>query len=458
MANLLNGDNTTSCFLTDNFEGLNQQFSDVQEISTQGYTVLYRAKRYGRWYALKTLTEETVRQSAYIQVLRKELEILMLMQHPNVVQTIGLEDVNGIGPCIVMEYIDGETLDNLLKHEELPSLTVRRRIANELCAAAAYVHSLGIVHRDLKPENIMVTRNGQRVKLIDFGMADTDQHAILKQPAGTIQYMAPEQAQTAVPDIRNDIYSLGIIISQLQLGHGYKKIVERCLKPIGQRYQSVEELQADLRKKEEKRPVVQRLSVLLLILALLSTVIIQTLRLHKATDLGQTQAELDSMRRVMTVQKQQSREDLQTMEQQMNSTMGLLSDSLRQMASDNEQLQSQLHRVDEAKKNALLALHSQMKASSLDQHLDTLSRWDYRWPDLSRRVITVNRFIYDYIDKLPATFSTQERDQIRETMLNEWQTWNRKITNRAQSVRVKLKEAMPDSFVIHNNRPPKNDL
>ena len=182
------------------------------------------------------------------------------------------------------------------------------------------------------------------------------------------------------------------------------------------------------------------------------------MRLHKATDLGQTQAELDSMRRVMTVQKQQSREDLQTMEQQMNSTMGLLSDSLRQMASDNEQLQSQLHRVDEAKKNALLALHSQMKASSLDQHLDTLSRWDYRWPDLSRRVITVNRFIYDYIDKLPATFSTQERDQIRETMLNEWQTWNRKITNRAQSVRVKLKEAMPDSFVIHNNRPPKNDL
>ena len=86
----------------------------------------------------------------------------------------------------------------------------------------------------------MVTRNGQRLKLIDFGMADTDQHAILKQPAGTIQYMAPEQAQTSVPDIRNDIYSLGIIISQLQLGHGYKKIVERCLKPIGQRYQSVE--------------------------------------------------------------------------------------------------------------------------------------------------------------------------------------------------------------------------
>ena len=134
------------------FRGLNQQFSDVQEISAQGYTILYRAKRYGRWYALKTLTEDAVRQSAYVQVLRKELEVLMLMQHPSVVQTIGLEDVNGIGPCIVMEYIDGETLDSILKREELPSLTVRRRMVDELCAAVAYVHSLGIVHRDLKPE------------------------------------------------------------------------------------------------------------------------------------------------------------------------------------------------------------------------------------------------------------------------------------------------------------------
>ena len=457
MADLQNGDNSTSCFLTDNFEGLNQQFSDVQEISAQGYTILYRAKRYGRWYALKTLTEDAVRQSAYVQVLRKELEVLMLMQHPSVVQTIGLEDVNGIGPCIVMEYIDGETLDSILKREELPSLTVRRRMVDELCAAVAYVHSLGIVHRDLKPENIMVTRNGQRLKLIDFGMADTDQHAILKQPAGTIQYMAPEQAQTALPDIRNDIYSLGIILSQLQLGRSYKKIVERCLKPIEQRYQSVEELQADLRRKEGKRPFVQRLAVLLLILVLLSIVIIQTLRLQKTTDLAQTQAELDSMRHMMDIQKQQSREDLQLMEQQMNTTMGLLSDSLRHMASDNEQLHNQLHRVEDAKKKALKALHSQMKATALDCHLDTLSRWSYRWPNLSNRVISVNRFIYEYTDNLPDSFSVQERDQIRESLLNEWQSWSRKISNRVQSVRQKMEEPLPDSFVIRY-RLPKNDL
>jgi serine/threonine protein kinase len=106
----------------------------------------------------------------------------------------------------------------------------------------------------LKPENIIITRNGENVKLTDFGLADTDSHAVLKQPAGTPRYMSPEQMQTSVTDVRNDIYSLGIIFQQMKLGHSYHKIINRCLLHIDQRYPNVQALQeAVVRHKKRVR-------------------------------------------------------------------------------------------------------------------------------------------------------------------------------------------------------------
>ena len=95
------------------------------------------------------------------------------------------------GPCIVMEYIDGVTLDKFL--EGKPSKQLRRKVVDQLIDALAYIHGKQIVHRDLKPSNILVTRNGSNVKIIDFGLSDADDYAILKQAAGTLKYMAPEQ-------------------------------------------------------------------------------------------------------------------------------------------------------------------------------------------------------------------------------------------------------------------------
>ena len=209
-------DSSASGYITDSFEGISHTFTDVEILSTSDVNVVAKAKRYGRWWLLKGLRNEVAGEAACLQRLRKEFEILMQMQHPSVVTAYGLETVEGIGYCIVMEFVDGSTLKDWLQGETTKQQ--RRRVADELTAAIGYVHAKGIAHRDLKPENIIVTRNGEGVKLIDFGLADTDSHAILKQPAGTPRYMSPEQMQGTIADGRNDIYSLGVIFHQMALG------------------------------------------------------------------------------------------------------------------------------------------------------------------------------------------------------------------------------------------------
>ena len=195
-------ESSVSGYVSESYEGLDTAFSEVSQLPSRGYCDLYRAKRYGRWYLLKCLKAEVRDDAAYQQMLRKELEVLMRLQHPGVMQVMGMESALLPGteepvPVIVAEWIDGVTLAEYLKNTrgEGTSRKELRRIALELAEAVAYVHQQQIVHRDLKPSNVMITHNGGYVKLIDFGLADTDSHTILKQPAGTLRYMAPEQAQ-----------------------------------------------------------------------------------------------------------------------------------------------------------------------------------------------------------------------------------------------------------------------
>ncbi len=186
-------------------------------------------------------------------MLRKEFEILMSLQHPAVLQAVGMEDVampdQSKVTCLITEWIDGMTLKEYLTTDS--SKQERRKIALEIAEALSYVHSQQIAHRDLKPSNIMVTHNGHNAKIIDFGLADTDAHAILKQPAGTVQYMAPEQMQSSVSDCRNDIYSFGLILEELKLGRFYQGIIRKCLLPVDRRYQNMDLVIADIRKRQK---------------------------------------------------------------------------------------------------------------------------------------------------------------------------------------------------------------
>ena len=226
-----------------------EQFSDFTPIPCKGFNILCKAKRYGRWWVLKGLKEQYRQDENYKNLLHKEFDILISLQHPNIVSAYSMEEIPEMGTCIVMEWIDGITLEhwNGKKIE-------REGIFLQLLDAVHYIHAKQIVHRDLKPSNIMITHNGNHVKLIDFGLSDTDDFAILKQPAGTSGYISPEQSISRKADIRNDIFSIGCILEKILPGKPYTAIIKRCKAPIAQRYANVDELKADFMAHRNSHP------------------------------------------------------------------------------------------------------------------------------------------------------------------------------------------------------------
>lgn len=246
-------DSETSGFVTPTDTATSARFEDVHEISCKGYNSLARARRYGRWWVLKGLKPEYRERQLYKMMLQKEFDLLVSLQHPGIVAATSLEEVDGRGLCIVMEWIDGENLDNWLAGKTEKE---RLSVAHQLLDAVRYVHARQLVHRDLKPSNVMVMRNGQNVKLIDFGLADADSFAIFKQPAGTEGYISPEQARDRITDQRNDIYSIGCILEALLPEKRYRKVVARCKAPLEKRYAGVGSLGSDLVRAQRKRTTI----------------------------------------------------------------------------------------------------------------------------------------------------------------------------------------------------------
>lgn len=215
---------------------LSADFSDVwsepELLSSEGHNALYAATRFGRKYVLKALAEPYRESTPHIELLRKEFSIGVTVDHPNIVRLLDFGHMNSIGWYIQMEYIDGITLNQFL--ETRPSAAIRRRILFQLLDALSFLHERQILHRDIKPANILITRNGSTVKLIDFGVSDTDDYVTFKQPAGSMAYIAPEQLAGKPIDNRADIYSVGRII-ELLFPRRYPMIVRRCTRIEPQR-------------------------------------------------------------------------------------------------------------------------------------------------------------------------------------------------------------------------------
>lgn len=254
-----------------------EHFTDFTPLPCKGYNTLCKAKRYGRWWMLKGLRKEYQQEENYKNLLHKEFDILISLQHPNIVSASSIEEVPQWGTCIVMEWIDGITLK-----EWNGERNEGEYIFLQLLDALHYIHAKQIVHRDLKPSNIMITHNGNHVKLIDFGLSDTDSYAILKQPDGTPGYISPEQATTRQADIRNDIYSIGCILEKMQLGNSYAPIIKRCKAPSNMRYANVDEVKADfLARQKSQHQHTKRYTLLALACAVILGTLSYTLLYNK---------------------------------------------------------------------------------------------------------------------------------------------------------------------------------
>ncbi|MBR6962551.1 MAG: protein kinase [Prevotella sp.] len=233
---------------------LSSEFRDLTPIheSEHGHSRVFRAQRMGKWHVLKCLKPQFADSPDYRALLRKEFELGYNLNHPNIVRTIGMEEVESLGVCIVMEYVEGTTLNDFLANHGHDAQQ-EEQMVRQLCGALAYIHARQMVHRDLKPSNILITDNGHNVKLIDFGLADSDSFAILKQSAGTRRYAAPEQLQTgAAVDGRADIYALGKILSELPFQSAkLQRIVHRCLQTDREkRFQNADEIIKQLDKRQ----------------------------------------------------------------------------------------------------------------------------------------------------------------------------------------------------------------
>ena len=212
--------------------------------SESGPSMLFRTAREGKFRVLKALKEEHRADPFYQGLLRKEFEIGWELDHPGICKTLDFREVEGLGPCIEMEWVDGCTLEELYAHGPIDKM-LEQQLFSEICDALSYIHRKQVYHRDLKPENILVTHKGSHIKLIDFGLSDSDTHATHKESAGTVVYAAPEVLRGEPADARSDIFSLGRIL--FEVSDRYTGIALKCMdRKREKRYASAEEVKAAL--------------------------------------------------------------------------------------------------------------------------------------------------------------------------------------------------------------------
>jgi eukaryotic-like serine/threonine-protein kinase len=257
-----------------------------------GMAEVYRARdlRLDRTVAIKTLRTDLARDQTFQARFRREAQSAASLNNPSIVAVYDtgedLDVATGAPvPFIVMEYVDGRTVRDLLieGHRLLPERTLE--ITSGVLRALEYSHQAGIVHRDIKPGNVMVTRNGD-IKVMDFGIARamSDAQATMTQTAqviGTAQYLSPEQARGERVDARSDLYSTGCLMYELLTGRppftgdspvaiAYQHVRENPIPPSrldpslppwadsivlkamakspNDRYQSAAEMQADIQR------------------------------------------------------------------------------------------------------------------------------------------------------------------------------------------------------------------
>ena len=259
-----------------------ERYEILSKVGVGGMADVYKAKDHvlGRIVAVKVLKAEFSEDVNFVTKFRTEAQSAAGLEHPNIVNIYDVGSENGLH-FIVMEYVEGITLKTYIEKKGQLSFKEATSIAIQVARGIEIAHSKEIIHRDIKPQNVIISTEG-KVKVTDFGIARAiSSNTISAEVMGSVHYASPEQARNGFVDGRSDIYSLGIVMYEMVTGRvpfdgdttvsvaiqhlqeemvepsvyapelpiSYEKIVLKATqKNPDRRYQTIEELLADLRK------------------------------------------------------------------------------------------------------------------------------------------------------------------------------------------------------------------
>ncbi len=259
-------------------------------LAETSFARIYRITKGGKDFLLKTPKDGNV---VFLDMIRKEYQLSLQLQHPYIASVYEYAEDTPGGPGILMEYSDARSLREFIS--EKPSFKLRMKVLDQLLDAVSYFHECGIVHNNLDPKDILVTKKGNNVKIIDFGLSAEDVVALGKSGRLDMGYVSPELAANSRKlDRRSDIYSLGKIIDDL-FGGKFGKIVDKCTrKKAGKRFENVDQLKAAFEKKNTPWKFFRGLLLAALILTP------SYFAIRQRIDMGKTDKTIDSLRNALS--------------------------------------------------------------------------------------------------------------------------------------------------------------
>lgn len=259
-------------------------------LAETSFARIYRITKGGKDFLLKTPKDGNV---VFLDMIRKEYQLSLQLQHPYIASVYEYAEDTPGGPGILMEYSDARSLREFIS--EKPSIKLRMKVLDQLLDAVSYFHECGIVHNNLDPKDILVTKRGNNVKIIDFGLSAEDVVALGKSGRLDMGYVSPELAANSRKlDRRSDIYSLGKIIDDL-FGGKFGKIVDKCTrKKAGKRFENVDQLKAAFEKKNTPWKFFRGLLLAALILTP------SYFAIRQRIDTGKTDKTIDSLRNALS--------------------------------------------------------------------------------------------------------------------------------------------------------------